>query len=84
MSDQDVDYKINSNLEIIYKLRNEEVGTVYTGLIKTHEERYIFSGGRIVVRQFRNFSLVIRYAQDYSYIYDPSTRAKNRRHDEDW
>lgn len=35
MSDQDVDYKINSNLEIIYKLRNEEVSVVYTGFIKT-------------------------------------------------
>lgn len=35
MSDQDVDYKINSNLEIIYKRRNEEVPVVYTGFMKT-------------------------------------------------
>lgn len=43
MSDQGVDYKINSNLEIIYKLRNEEVGNgVSNGLIKTHGEEIHF------------------------------------------
>lgn len=61
MSDQDVDYKINSDLEIIYKLRNEEVPAVYTAVLsKRQREKYIFSAMKrlCVSRQFRNFSLL--------------------------